>query len=199
MKKVKDRFSNQADTYKKFRPTYPQELFGEILELAPERNVCWDCGTGNGQVAIQLSHHFTKVYATDISENQISRAPKKKNIMYSIQRAEHTNFKENMFDVATVAQAIHWFDIKAFNKELYRVVKNNGLVYVWGYGLPRIDDDMNKVLDYFYSEVVGSYWDNERRHIENCYSSIALDFSEIKSKKAHRIKTFWKLDDVKGF
>lgn len=118
MKKIIDNFSRQSNSYKKFRPKYPKELYQVILSNSIERNECWDCGTGNGQVAIELSKYFKNVRATDISKNQIKLADSKSNIEYLIAKAEKTTFNENQFDLITVAQAIHWFDIKAFNSEV---------------------------------------------------------------------------------
>ena len=68
---MKDRFSNHAPQYAAFRPTYPKELYNIVLEQTRSRGRAWDCGTGNGQVAIDLSRHFKEVFATDISVNQI--------------------------------------------------------------------------------------------------------------------------------
>ena len=47
MKKAIDNFSEQAGLYKKYRPSYPDELYKEIVQFTPGRNQCWDCGTGN--------------------------------------------------------------------------------------------------------------------------------------------------------
>ena len=69
MKKIIDNFSMQSQGYKKYRPVYPDSLYTEILKLVKDKDCCWDCGTGNGQVAVVLANHFKKVYATDISEN----------------------------------------------------------------------------------------------------------------------------------
>ena len=64
---MKDNFSKQSDLYSKFRPGYPKQLFEFLLPLLPVKNSAWDCGTGNGQLAVTLSKYFTEVYATDIS------------------------------------------------------------------------------------------------------------------------------------
>src|SRR5207245_7750338 len=45
----KDHFSKQAADYAKFRPRYPRELFEYLGNIAPSRQLAWDCGTGNGQ------------------------------------------------------------------------------------------------------------------------------------------------------
>jgi len=199
MKKVIDKFSTQSKTYKKFRPEYPEELFQMILSMSKERNECWDCGTGNGQVAKELSKYFRKVHASDISENQIKVAEKRSNIEYSVTRSEKTNFKENQFDLITVAQAIHWFDLKKFYAEAKRVGKNNSKIFVWGYGLLKIDKEVDKIIQKFYQEIVGPYWNKERGHIDSEYETIDFDFKELNPLKNMEIKTNWKLDNIIGF
>ena len=71
---MKDNFSKQSDLYAKFRPGYPPELFEFLFSLVSDNKAAWDCGTGNGQVALQLSKYFDDVYATDISARQIENA-----------------------------------------------------------------------------------------------------------------------------
>lgn len=115
MKDVLDNFSAQPEIYKKFRPPYPKALFDEILQFVPDRKLCWDCGTGNGQIAVALSKHFEKVYASDLSPQQIAQAEKRANIFYCLGRAEKTSFEDRIFDLVTIGQTIHWFDIQVFN------------------------------------------------------------------------------------
>lgn len=70
MKEIIDNFSNQFEIYKNYRPIYPDKLYDAILPFVKEKEQCWDCGTGNGQVALKLSNYFNKVYAKDISEKR---------------------------------------------------------------------------------------------------------------------------------
>lgn len=65
-------FASQARFYAKYRPDYPQELFAFVASIAPQKKFAWDCATGNGQAALGLAEHFSKVVATDISADQIS-------------------------------------------------------------------------------------------------------------------------------
>jgi len=199
MKDVKDIFSIQSSTYKKYRPTYPPELYIEILSYVEHKNECWDCGTGNGQVAVELSKFFRQVQASDISDNQIKNATRKDNINYFITRAEDTAFADDQFDLVTVGQAVHWFDFDAFNYEVKRVTKQGGLIAIWGYGLLRIDKEVDKLIDHFYTDIIASYWDKERRHIDNAYSSIKFDFEEIKTKNDLTIDTGWHLSQLEGY
>lgn len=71
MKLAKDNFSDQSEAYLKYRPIYPQDLYDIIFAEVQDFNNCWDCGTGNGQVAYELSKRFGHLEATDISDQQL--------------------------------------------------------------------------------------------------------------------------------
>lgn len=199
MKAVKDIFSTQSSSYKKYRPTYPSILYDDFLAHVDKKNECWDCGTGNGQVAVELSKHFNQVQASDISERQIKNATKKENITYSITRAEKTHFADNQFDLVAVGQAAHWFDFDAFNQEVKRVTKPGGVIAIWGYGLLKINAEVDSLIDRFYTEIIGPYWDKERRHIDNSYQSIKFDFEEVPYSKQRTIDVNWGLAQLQGY
>ncbi len=195
---MKDNFSRQADLYKKFRPVYPKELYDFILKPVPQRKLAWDCGTGNGQVAGRLANYFEKVYATDISKAQLSHAIQKENIIYQICPAEQTPFSDQIFDLITVAQAVHWFNFDLFNKEVVRVAKPGATLAIWGYGLLQIDAKIDPVIYHFYEDIMGSYWDPEREHINNQLESIPFPFSEIHTSK-FAIRDTWTIARLIGF
>ena len=199
MKKAIDNFSEQAGLYQKFRPSYPDMLYQEILRHTPGRDLCWDCGTGNGQVAVVLSKYFRQVYASDLSADQLRFAAQKDNISYLVQRAEKTNFENNQFDLITVAQAMHWFDVDKFNREMKRVAKDGATLAVWGYGLLRINKPINDLIDHFYTQIVGPYWDKERTHVDEHYQNIHLDMKEINTDKDFVIEVEWTLETFIGY
>ncbi len=58
---MKDNFSSQSEKYAKYRPAYPSAFFNYLNSLIENRQNAWDCGTGNGQVAFELSKTFGKV------------------------------------------------------------------------------------------------------------------------------------------
>ncbi|MBK5272239.1 MAG: class I SAM-dependent methyltransferase, partial [Bacteroidia bacterium] len=159
---MKDNFSRQADKYAKYRPTYPSDLFEFILNNIKNKQTAWDCGTGNGQTAKELATHFENVFATDISQKQIDNAHQAANIFYSVQPAEQTNFPDNIFDLITVSQALHWFLFDKFYKEVKRVAKPGAWIAVWTYTLPTISLEIDTVIIDFYKNTLGSYWDKER-------------------------------------
>lgn len=195
---MKDNFSDKSDKYAKYRPTYPNELIDFINSLVKNKNNVWDCGTGSGQLAEKLSTSFEKVFATDISKSQLDNAIKKENIFYSVQSAEKTNFDDKYFDLITVAQAIHWFNFDEFYNEVKRTLKDDGFFAIIGYGLIQIDSNLDGVILDFYKNVVGSYWDKERKYIDENYETIPFPFDEIITPKFY-IKSEWTFEHLLGY
>lgn len=172
-----DRFSGHADLYAQYRIDYPDELYQFILQTVPQRTTAWDCATGNGQVAGALAQFFTQVEATDISETQLILAVQKTNIHYQVSPAEQTPFADHTFDLVTVAQALHWFDVGAFHREVRRVAKPGAVIAEWGYGLVQIAADLDPILVDFYRNQVGPYWDPQRQYIDNRYTTLPFPFA----------------------
>ncbi|RSK31819.1 class I SAM-dependent methyltransferase [Hymenobacter metallilatus] len=167
-----DRFSAQADLYARYRIDYPAELYQWLLPQVPGRSTAWDCATGNGQVAAVLAGHFAQVTATDISSAQLAQAPQRPNITYQLSPAEHTPFAAASFDLITVAQALHWFAIDAFNTEARRVLRPGGILAEWGYGLLRISPEIDEVVRRFHDETMRPYWDDNRWHVTEEYARL---------------------------
>ncbi|MBC3784151.1 class I SAM-dependent methyltransferase [Spirosoma utsteinense] len=188
-----DRFSGHAGLYAQFRIDYPKELYDFILQKVPDRTVAWDCATGNGQVAGALADWFEQVDATDISETQLLLAVKKPNINYQLSPAEQTPFANHTFDLITVAQALHWFDVNAFHQEVRRVAKPNAVIAEWGYGLAQISDDIDSILIDFYRNRVGPYWDPQRKHIDAAYATLPFPFANVE-QPTFDVRRMWTLD-----
>ena len=199
MKQAKDLFSEQAGDYGKFRPAYPREFVAEIASMVQENRHAWDCATGNGQVAALLAGYFDKVTATDISDAQLIEAIKVSNVQYLKSRAEETAFNTNTFDLITVGQAVHWFDFEAFYREAERVCKDGGILAVWGYRLLRFEPRLNDIIDRFYNETVGQFWDEERKHIESSYKNIPFPFSEIQLQREYYISKRFTAESLAGY
>lgn len=195
---MKDNFSTQSDKYAKFRPTYPSELFEFLNENVQEKRNAWDCGTGNGQVAFELAKTFDNIFATDISQQQIDNAIQVDNILYSLQPAEQTNFDNEQFDLVVVAQAIHWFHFEKFYAEVKRTAKENALFCVVGYGRLEISNQIDNVIEDFYNNIIGKYWDKERKYIDENYQTIPFPFDEIQTPN-FAITKHWTLEHLIGY
>jgi ubiquinone/menaquinone biosynthesis C-methylase UbiE len=195
----KDLFSKQASTYAKYRPTYPAELIDYILSFTPGRQAAWDCATGNGQAAVLLAPYFEQVLATDTSEKQLQQAVPAGNIRYSVSPAEKTDFPDRSFDLITVAQAYHWFQFDAFEKEVRRVARPGAVIAVWGYNIPQCADEaVNALIREFYTKTVGSYWDAERKYVDDYYQTVPFPYEELTTPE-FSIHVQWQRDDLPGY
>lgn len=195
---MKDNFSTQSDHYAKYRPTYPSDFFQFIKTKIQNPKKAWDCGTGNGQVAFELANFFEVVFATDISKSQIDNALKADNIFYSVQSAERTNFQDHTFDLIVVAQAIHWFDFDQFYKEVKRTAKDKAIICVVGYSLLKISEPIDKIITDFYLNIIGKYWDKERKYLNENYQTIPFPFDEFKTPN-FAIEKHWDLEHLIGY
>lgn len=196
---AKDLFSNQASLYAQYRPGYPPELFEYILQHVKDKQQAWDCATGNGQAAVELAKYFNKVMATDISEKQLQKAPPLENITYSISTAEQTSFADNSFDCITVAQAYHWFKFDAFEQVVKRVAKPDAIVAIWGYSLVVCEDAaLNTIINTFYRETVGPWWDKERRYVDDHYTTVPFPYEPLPAKE-FQINVQWNKPQLTGY
>ncbi|GAA4398686.1 class I SAM-dependent methyltransferase [Nibrella viscosa] len=188
-----DRFSGHADLYRQYRIDYPAEVYDYLLSFAGDRQRAWDCATGNGQVAGVLADYFSEVEATDISEAQLSKAVQRPNIRYQVSPAEQTPFPDQHFDLITVAQALHWFDVEAFNREVRRVARPGAIIAEWMYGVSFVDDTLDPLIQDFYRNRVGPYWDPHRRHIDEKYVNLSFPFADVQQRQ-FIIHRYWTAD-----
>lgn len=196
---MKDNFSHNSGNYAQFRPSYPDEIFLFLETILGGRERVWDCATGTGQVAQKLVNLFDQVEATDLSENQLKNAVLNSKIRYSQQVAEQTDFPDQYFDCITIGQAVHWFDFEKFYAEAKRVLKPNGLIVILGYGNIQIDNPgVQKTVTKLYADILGDYWDPERRYIDEAYQTIPFPFEEIPHPE-FTIKHTWNREQLLGY
>jgi SAM-dependent methyltransferase len=200
----KDNFSKQASIYAQYRPSYPEGLYDFLLEQIPNKAQAWDCATGSGQVAKVLAKHFDQVIATDASKAQINHAVQMPNIRYQVATAEDSGLANDSIDFIAVGQAAHWFRMERFYEEVQRVARPEAMLALWGYGLGYFEAQvsnaaaLNASIRHFYTQVVGKYWDAERKHIDNAYESIPFPYEPITTPE-FKMQLSWSLDDLLGY
>jgi ubiquinone/menaquinone biosynthesis C-methylase UbiE len=193
----KDHFSKQAADYAKFRPRYPQELFRWLASVAPNRELAWDCATGNGQAAVELAEQFERVIATDASEKQVANAEPHPCVEYRVGKAENSGLKAHSVDLVTVAQALHWFDLEKFYAEVRRVLKPRGVIAAWAYKLAKVSPDIDALVNHYYSDVVGPYWPEERVLVEK-FEELPFAFPAMETPRFEMVAQ-WKVEQLLGY
>eukprot|EP00878_Enallax_costatus_P001399 GHUV01001549.1.p1 GENE.GHUV01001549.1~~GHUV01001549.1.p1 ORF type:complete len:236 (+),score=33.51 GHUV01001549.1:151-858(+) len=172
-------FSNvgQAAKYSQYRPTYPEELYANILDFSTggSRHLAVDIATGTGQAAVHLAECYQRVIALDGSAEQLQHAVQKPNIEYQQADAHQTGLPDHCADLVTVAQALHWFRHSEFYQEVRRILKPTGTFAAWTYCLPILQHRQHPaqaVLCKLYEDTLGPYWAGPRRHVDVGYRGI---------------------------
>ncbi|OOG28087.1 SAM-dependent methyltransferase [Thioalkalivibrio denitrificans] len=199
MSDFKDHFAPVSDAYGRHRPGYPPELFDWLAGLAPHRRLAWDCATGTGQAAGELSRHFDEVRATDASARQIDTAEPRPGVTFAVAPAEASGLPDHSAALVTVAQALHWFNTDAFYAEVCRVLSSGGVIAVWSYGLLETGDArIDAALLSFHDADMGPYWPPERRHVVNGYRDLAFPFQQLDTPE-FAMQCHWNLEQLTGY
>lgn len=136
--KTTGKFTDKADIYAKYRPSYPEEYIDYLVsqnELNKERIVA-DIGSGTGILSRQLLDRGLRVFGVEPNDDMRKMAEEslRNDAHFNSVKAtaENTTLQENSVDLVTVAQAFHWFDHQAFKVECQRILKPGASVaLVW--------------------------------------------------------------------
>lgn len=195
----RDYFARQAAHYSSHRPLYPPELFIHLAGLCQNHELAWDAGTGSGQAAVGVAHHFERVLATDASGEQIAHAHAHPGVTYRQAPAHASGLKDGSTDLVTVATAVHWFDLDTFHAEVRRVLRPAGVIAVWGYQDTRTDPAVNMVLLRYRREIVGDDWAFQVSLLTERYRTLPFPFEEIAAPEHFTARAEMALDDIVGY
>ena len=199
MKPYADHFSRLAPAYAEYRPGYPDALFDYLAQSVDRRELAWDCAAGSGQASVSLARIFGRVVATDASADMLALAPRHPKIEYRVAPAESSGLGNATVDLITVAQALHWLNLRPFYAEVERVLAPGGVLAVWTYGTQHLHHvAMDELLGHFYREVVGPYWPPERSHVESGYKALPFPFAEI-AAPSFEMQARWTLAQFVGY
>jgi len=128
------RFSDRVEDYKKFRPSYPQQILSflsqeEVIGLKRNHLVA-DIGYGTGLSSLLFLENGNTVLG--VEPNDKMREGGEEFLQHYIQQgrfksfagtAECTNLPDHSVDLIIVGQAFHWFQEKESKVEFRRILK----------------------------------------------------------------------------
>ena len=132
------RFSARVENYIRYRPGYPPQVL-ETLQtecgLTPSAIVA-DIASGTGIFTRSLLENGNRVYAVEPNREMREAAERLlapyPNFSSIAGTAEATTLPGLSIDLATAAQAAHWFDLPKARQEFARILKPSGwAVLVW--------------------------------------------------------------------
>ena len=132
------RFSARVENYIRYRPGYPPQVLDTLRTecgLTPQ-SVVADVACGTGIFARMFLENGNRVYGVEpnremreAAERLLANYP---NFTSTTGAAEATSLPDRSVDLATAAQAAHWFDLPKARKEFARILKPKGwAVLVW--------------------------------------------------------------------
>lgn len=190
-------FSRVAGAYAAYRPHYPAALFEWAAGVAAAKDLAWDCGAGNGQATGDLARHFRRVVATDASRAQLGAGVGGTNVAAWVATAERSAIRGRTADLVAVAQALHWFELQTFYREVRRVLRPRGVLVAWCYADPRLEGAAGEVLERF-AAAMRSWWPPQRVMVDSGYRDIPFPFDEL-SCPTFPMSVDWPLDVLLGY
>lgn len=132
----KSKFGNQAENYTKYRRPYMDDVHKLLFSLLPPSGRILDVACGTGKSTEPLVREGFQVSGVDIDPLMIEEATKQAalkglNIQYQAAEAENLPFEDSHFDAVTVGTAFHWFVNEHAMSEMKRVLKDDGILFVF--------------------------------------------------------------------
>ncbi|XP_077977811.1 putative methyltransferase DDB_G0268948 [Glandiceps talaboti] len=148
-----------------------------------------DVGCGPGQSTTILAEYFHQVVGLEISESQLQEANVNNhypNVKYRAGSADSLPVDDGAVDLITAAQAAHWFDLQRFYQEVDRVLRPNGCLAVYGYGLPQIMKEDGRSNQQFKTLLYNLHYRTWKKYfcvdkrliLANHYQDIILPYKE---------------------
>jgi ubiquinone/menaquinone biosynthesis C-methylase UbiE len=132
------RFSSRVENYIRYRPGYPQAVIETLRTecvLTPSAIIA-DIACGTGIFTRMLLDNGNHVYGVEPNRDMRDAAERLlagyRNFTSIDGTAEATTLPDQSVDLATAAQAAHWFDLPKARKEFVRILNPGGwAMLIW--------------------------------------------------------------------
>jgi SAM-dependent methyltransferase len=119
-----DRFSDRADDYVKYRPSYSDAAIDIILDGLGQELLVADIGAGTGISSRLLANRGARVLAIEPNVAMRTAAASHPLVEFHDGKAEATKLESASVDLVTCFQAFHWFDPEPTLLEFRRILKS---------------------------------------------------------------------------
>ena len=129
-----ERFSDRAEDYAKYRPSYPSKTIDCILEGLGKSSqlIAADIGAGTGISARLLADRGVGVKAIEPNAAMRQAATPHTLVQFEDGNAENSKLKDNSVDLVTCFQSFHWFNPEPTLIEFARILKPKGkIALIW--------------------------------------------------------------------
>ena len=210
-----DLYRGTAPYYDRYRPPYPDELFGDLRQRLPlpGSGRVLDLGCGTGQIAFPLAGHAAEVIAIDQEEESVAFGRAKAeavgatNIVWLTGSAE-TAAVRGSFQLVTVGNAYHRLDRPAVARRMRSwIVSGGGVALLWADTPSQGDQQWQKAMKELYirwmakagtTDRVPSGWQADMEHDPHERVLVRAGFDYV-GKFAFISEHIWTLETLIGF
>lgn len=169
-----ERFSNRAQDYASYRPSYPAVAIDIILNGLgdPAQLNIADIGAGTGIASRLIADRGVQVQAIEPNAAMQQAAVRHPGITWHHATAEQTGLPDQSIDLVLCCQSFHWFDQPVALQEFHRILKPSGRVV-----LMRNDRNLDDPFTQAYSDLVSQAADRQVFGHHDRNSTVALETS----------------------
>jgi len=146
------RFSDRAQAYAAYRPSYPQEAIDAVLAGLgdPSGLTVADIGAGTGISSRLFADRGANVVAVEPNAAMRAAAQPHPRVQWRSGTADHTGLAGASVDVAVVCQAFHWFATLRAMNEFARIARRRAAILQY-------ERDERDAFTKAYGDVVRAY------------------------------------------
>lgn len=195
-------FNEDVKNYDKWRPTYCEELFNDIIQYSQlnQNKKAVEVGIGTGQATMPFLLTGCDVTAIELGKNltEYSKEKFKEYKNFSIYNTSFEDFEcdDNSFDILYSATAFHWIPEDIGYPKALKLLKNDGTIALfWNKPfLKREDDFLHQKIQSIYQK----YRPSSNKLVENDtarYNKISktiqsYDFRDLEVKLYYQTRVF---------
>jgi 2-polyprenyl-3-methyl-5-hydroxy-6-metoxy-1,4-benzoquinol methylase len=132
-----------------------QARFNRIIRFRNQVGRILDIGCGRGAFLTVCMGHNGEAYGLDVSKDSIEYARRNGLSNLFLGELKDAEFRDNYFDIIVANSVLeHVSDPCGFLKEIWRILKGNGLLYI---GVPNEGSAVYTLSDYYF-KIAGSKW-----------------------------------------
>lgn len=157
-KQLRQTFDEVAGLYKYVRPTYPSELFDDLLELACLRpgDRALEIGCGTGQASVPLAERGLHLVCLELGEELARTAAQRLSVFPNVEVVpkafEAWKAPDGSFDCVTAFASFHWLPPQVRCKKAAMLLRREGVLAICDWWDVRAEGG-----DPFFDEVITDY------------------------------------------
>ena len=195
------KFNEDEINYDYVRPTYPDELFADIIRYSSvaEGSHSLEIGIGTGQATKSILQTGCLVTAIELGD-KLSDLVKNKFRKYNNFNVINADFmtlplESDSYDLVYCATAFHWLPLEEGYGKVKDILKHGGTIALfWNHPFPNRKDDISNQVN---KRVYDKYCPSDKEIVEfgkkDCERRTReleqFGFKDVKAKLYHRIRT----------